>query len=79
MEGVSDDESHYTVWTVWISVGVRVRAGLYIAEFSAPWHPLICTQSQNDWAKKRPTGFYALFSVYMLVVKKCPVNNADRQ
>ncbi len=22
---VTNNESHYTVWTVWISVGVRVR------------------------------------------------------
>ena len=37
-EKVSNDESHYTVWTVWISVAVRVRdrVRVYIAEFGAP-------------------------------------------
>ena len=33
--------SHYTVWTVYISVIVRVRLDFNITEFGAPWRLLI--------------------------------------
>ena len=42
IKGVSNDESHYTVWNVWISVGVKVRV---VFVYCRTWCPLICARS----------------------------------
>ena len=42
---VSNNESRYTVWTVWISVGVRVRLVDFILQNVA--HPYMCQEPKS--------------------------------
>ena len=40
MNSVSNNESHYTVWTTWTSVCVRVRVGFKLQNLAPPGNPL---------------------------------------
>ena len=54
MEGVSDDESHYTVWTVWISVGVRLGLDCILQNLAPLGTPSYVPRAKMTGPKRGP-------------------------